>query len=382
MTTPSATSNQAIIDRQYMSRALQWAARGLNTTSPNPRVGCLIVHHEQIVGEGFHVKAGEGHAEVNALKQAGNLAQGATAYVTLEPCSHYGRTPPCSDGLIEAGIQRVVCAMTDPNPAVSGRGIQKLRDAGIEVVSGVLESEARQLNPGFIKRMEKGLPFVRLKLAMSIDGRTAMQSGESQWITGPAARQDVQRLRARSCAIITGVDSVLMDDSALTVRPEELGDDLPSSAISDIRQPLRVVLDSHARLPERARILSQPGVTLLARRAEAAYGYAAEQMIVPAGVNDQGLDLHNVLQQLSAMQCNEVLVETGATLAGALVAQGLVDELVVYIAPTLLGSEARPLLNLPLQKMAEQIRLRITDTRMVGSDVRLTLIPEQTVSIK
>lgn len=356
--------------QQYMARAIELAKRGLYTTDPNPRVGCVIVKDGQVIGEGFHRKAGEGHAEVNALAMAGDKAKGATAYVTLEPCSHFGRTPPCSDGLIKAGIRHVVCAMKDPNPQVSGQGFAKLVEAGIDVTLGVLEDQARALNPGFIKRMESGMPFVRLKMAASLDGRTAMQSGESQWITGPAARQDVQRLRARSSAIVTGIESIKQDDSSLTVRAEELG--LEKDWADEIaqRQPLRVVLDSKGQISKDAKILQQPGTTLVAVR----HGVQLHGLeTLPLNHDEQGLDLTALLKELALRQCNEVLVETGATLAGEFVRQGLVDEMVLYMAPCLLGSDARGLINWPMTTMAEKQTLNILDNRMVGQDIRLTL---------
>jgi diaminohydroxyphosphoribosylaminopyrimidine deaminase/5-amino-6-(5-phosphoribosylamino)uracil reductase len=364
------------LDHQYMGRALVLARRGLYTTDPNPRVGCVLVRDGVVVGEGWHVRAGEGHAEVNALRQAGERALGATAYVTLEPCSHHGRTPPCADTLVNAGIARMVCAMVDPNPAVAGRGLERLRSAGVEVHSGLLEAQARALNPGFIKRMEQGRPWVRLKLAMSLDGRTAMATGESQWITGPAARADVQRLRARSSAILTGIDSVLHDDSSLTVRADELGL-APVQAEQIVqRQPLRVVLDSQLRLPPTAKLLSQPGRTLVVTLAQdetrAAALRAAGAEVVRRDDRER-IDLAGVIEYLAqAEQCNELLVECGARLAGAFVAAGLVDELVVYMAPKLLGSAARPLLELPLERMAQQVPLELVELRHLGADLRLT----------
>jgi len=355
----------------YMARAITLAKRGLYTTDPNPRVGCVLVKDGVIVGEGYHVRAGEGHAEVNALAQAQEQAQGATAYVTLEPCSHFGRTPPCSDGLIKAGVAKVVCAMTDPNPQVSGRGFEKVRAAGIEVIQGVLEDEARALNPGFVKRMETGMPFVRLKMASSLDGRTAMASGESQWITGSGARQDVQRLRARSSAIVTGIESILMDDSALTVREAELGLDKAVSELVSQKQPLRVVLDSKGRMPQRAKILQQPGTTIIAVK----HGVQLHLPVETLALNhdQRGLDLDALLKELAFRGCNEVLVETGATLAGQFVAQGLVDEMVLYMAPCFMGSNARPTLALPFEKMSDKINVKIKDSRMVGEDIKLTL---------
>ncbi|WP_036230648.1 bifunctional diaminohydroxyphosphoribosylaminopyrimidine deaminase/5-amino-6-(5-phosphoribosylamino)uracil reductase RibD [Marinobacterium jannaschii] len=372
----------SLADREFMARAIRLARQGLYTTAPNPRVGCVLVKDGEVVGEGFHLRAGEGHAEVNALAVAGDNASGATAYVTLEPCSHYGRTPPCAEGLVKAGISRMVCAMVDPNPRVSGRGLNILKEAGIEVASGLLETEARALNPGFIKRMESGLPFVRSKSALSLDGRTAMQSGESQWITGPAARSDVQKLRARSSAIVTGVDSILHDDSSLTLREAELG--LVNAAEVVKRQPLRIVVDSGLRMPATARILSQPGRTLIAtcnndqaRQAELKAA-GAEILLLP--VREQRVDLKALLKYLAEQEeCNELLVEAGATLTGAFVAAQLLDEIVLYMAPTLLGSAARPLFELPLEQMQQQYRLTLQDSRMVGQDIRLTLVPRAAV---
>jgi diaminohydroxyphosphoribosylaminopyrimidine deaminase/5-amino-6-(5-phosphoribosylamino)uracil reductase len=356
-------------DYQCMAEAIRLARCGVYSTDPNPRVGCLIVKNNTVVGRGYHIRAGEGHAEVNALREAGDEARGATAYVTLEPCSHFGRTPPCAQALIDAGLARVVSAMQDPNPSVAGRGLGMLKAAGISTEVGLLETQSRALNPGFIKRMETGKPFVRVKLAMSLDGRTAMNSGESQWITGAAARGDVQRLRACSSAIITGIESVLLDDPALTVRDVDLADEN-----GFIRQPLRVVLDSHARLLRSASIIQQSGRTVQVvtqEEATASAGFECEQLVMPA--SPQGIDLPALLNYLAKQeQCNEVLVETGARLAGAFIQAQLVDELVVYMAPTLLGSQARPLVDLPLSEMQEQQRLILADVRHLGEDVRLT----------
>lgn len=368
----------SVADQEYMARAIRLARNGLYTTQPNPRVGCVLVNGDEIVGEGFHFRAGEGHAEVNALAMAGEKAQGATAYVTLEPCSHFGRTPPCAEGLINAGVARVVSAMVDPNPQVSGRGIKMLRDAGIAAESGLLEAEARALNPGFIKRMESGLPFVRLKMATSLDGRTAMASGESKWITGPAARSDVQKLRAQSSAVVTGIESILKDDSALTVRADQLELDNADEIVK--QQPLRVVLDSGLRMPLKASILSQPGRTLIVTVSEDADKIAAlkntgaEIAIMPA--QDGRVDLKALLQMLAEQeQCNELLIETGATLAGAFIQQELVDEIYLYMAMKLLGSEARPAFQLPFTTMAQQIKLQQTDMAMLKDDMRLILKP-------
>ncbi|ROZ80200.1 bifunctional diaminohydroxyphosphoribosylaminopyrimidine deaminase/5-amino-6-(5-phosphoribosylamino)uracil reductase RibD [Pseudomonas neustonica] len=361
-----------------MSRALTLAARGLYTTEPNPRVGCVLVKGEQVVGEGWHVQAGEGHAEVNALAQAGEQARGATAYVTLEPCSHVGKTPPCADALIAAGVSRVVAAMQDPNPLVAGNGLQRLRDAGIEVTCGLLEEQARELNPGFIKRMQLGLPWVRVKLAMSLDGRTAMASGESKWITGPAARADVQRLRARSGAVISGADSVLLDDSALTVRASELGlsDEEASAAVQ--RQPLRVLIDSLRRVPLEQRFFRESGPTLVistsAEQAAESYQSIGSELLALPG-DDGKVDLPTVLRTLAERGCNEVLVEAGAALSGAFWRAGLVDELIVYMAPRLLGSQARPLMQLPFESMSEAMDVAVSDMRAIGQDWRITARP-------
>lgn len=356
-------------DIAYMEEAIQLARQGLYTTHPNPRVGCVLAKDGNIIGRGFHLRAGEGHAEVNALNEAGEAARGATAYVTLEPCSHYGRTPPCAEGLIGAGVTRVVSAMQDPNPEVAGRGIQLLQQAGIDCSVGLMEMQSRDLNPGFIKRMETGMPWVRVKLAMSLDGRTAMQSGESQWITGATARQDVQRLRAQSSAIITGIGTILMDDSSLTVREGELGLDNAAEIVK--QQPLRVVLDTEGQMSPDAKILKQPGRTLWVTCGERDMPHA--EVLAAQQAVDGRIDLHWLLRYLAASeQTNEVLIEAGAQLAGAFLEAQLVDELVVYMAPTLLGSAARPLLQLPLDKMEQQKRLIMTDLLQLGDDLRLT----------
>ncbi|WGI26655.1 bifunctional diaminohydroxyphosphoribosylaminopyrimidine deaminase/5-amino-6-(5-phosphoribosylamino)uracil reductase RibD [Halomonas alkaliantarctica] len=378
----SADFSQA--DHRYMARALQLAQKGLYTTDPNPRVGCVIVRDEQIVGEGFHLRAGEPHAEIHALKDAAEQAQGATAYVTLEPCSHIGRTGPCAVALKEAKVARVVIAMVDPNPQVSGRGIRLLEEAGIDVAVGLLESDARALNPGFIARMTTKRPFVRLKMAMSLDGRTAMGSGESQWITGPEARSQVQRLRARSSAILSGVESLIMDDSRLTLRTDQLQLENADEVVR--RQPLRVILDTHLRLPLAAACLSEPGRTLvittpdhLEEKSERLTAAGAEVHVLPAG-SDGRIDLVAMLQWLAENeQVNELLVETGATLAGAMLDAALIDELQLFVAPTLLGGEARPLFALPgLSRMADQRRLTIHDMRAVGRDWRIIASPQAT----
>ena len=365
-------------DRSWMSRALMLAERGLYTTEPNPRVGCVLVADGEVVGEGWHVRAGEGHAEVNALAQAGERARGATAYVTLEPCSHFGKTPPCADALIKAGVSRMVAAMQDPNPQVAGNGLQRLREAGIAVECGLLEEQARALNPGFIKRMQQGLPWVRVKLAMSLDGRTAMASGESKWITGPAARADVQRLRARSGAVVSGADSVLLDDSALTVRASELGLPSDEAAAAAERQPLRVLVDSLRRVPLEQRFFREAGPSLVistsAEQAADDYLAAGSELLAVPGA-DGKVDLQAVLQILAERGCNEVLVEAGAGLSGAFWRAGLVDELIVYMAPRLLGSQARPLMQLPFESMSEAMDVAVTDMRAIGQDWRITARP-------
>ena len=365
-------------DTEYMRRALQLAHLGLYSTSPNPRVGCVIVKDGQIVGEGWHQKAGEPHAEINALRMAGPSSEGATAYVTLEPCSHYGRTPPCADALIKAGVARVVGACSDPNPSVAGRGYQRIRDAGIKVTETCLTDEAETLNIGFMKRMRTGRPYVRIKLAQSLDGRTAMASGESQWITGAQARQDVQKLRARSCAVITGADSVLIDNPSMTVRPAESGIEQEARLW---RQPLRVLIDGRQRVSAEAKLFAQAGDILIAtngtRPSNNAIQRAEELGTLDYWHSDgqQKVNLPALLDELGQRGCNEVLVESGAQLAGAFVEQGLVDELVLYCAPTLLGSDARPLMTLPLTQMKEQVRWQWQDVTPMGDDLRLTLTP-------
>lgn len=362
-------------DHDFMARAIELAWRGLYTTEPNPRVGCVLVKHGRIIAEGYHQKAGEAHAEINALRAAGEEARGCIAYVTLEPCSHYGRTPPCADALIKAQVSEVVIGMVDPNPQVSGNGIRKLEAAGIIVRSGLMEALARELNPGFIKRMETGRPFVRIKMAASLDGRTAMASGESQWITGPLARQDVQRLRARSSAIVTGVGSVLKDDSALNLRAAELNLDNAEAIVA--RQPLRVVLDSAGRMPEQAKMLGLAGQTLIvSRQVQPDYVERLDHVewLQQSG-NGAGIDLPALLDALGQRGVNELLVETGATLAGAFIEARLADELVIYQAMKLMGSEGLPLFRLPLDTMRQQIGLKLLDQRMVGSDQKLTLQP-------
>ena len=357
-------------DSRYMALALQLARRGWYTTHPNPRVGCVIVRDGQIVGEGWHERAGEPHAEVHALRMAGEAARSADVYVTLEPCSHFGRTPPCANALVQAGVKRVVAAMVDPNPQVAGNGLRILQAAGIATASGLLESEARALNVGFIKRMTNNRPFVRLKMAMSLDGRTAMASGESVWITGEAARRDVQFLRAQAGAVLTGIGTVLADDPSLNVRltAAELG------IQGTVRQPLRVVLDSQLRFPLTAKLLDSPDTLLIYTCSQNAAKIAQLQAL---GVKirpfaGEQLVLTDVLDALAQDGITEVHLEAGATLTGAFVAQGLVDELVLYVAPHLMGSDARALFNLPFTRMNQRLALQISDMRAVGHDWRIT----------
>lgn len=364
----------ALDDARWMAQAIQLAARGLYSTSPNPRVGCVLVRERKLLAEGWHQRAGESHAEVNALAACDN-PRGATAYVSLEPCSHHGKTPPCADALIEAGVSRVVVAMQDPNPEVAGKGIQRLREAGIAVDVGLQEGEAQALNRGFCQRMRTGRPRVFAKLAMSLDGRTAMASGASQWITGPQARADVQRLRASSCAIVSGVETVITDNASLTVRPGEAGID-PALC----RQPLRVIVDSSLRTAPSAALFAGGGpVLMVAARNDperrAALEAVGVEVMLLAG-DDGRVDLRALLQELGRRQCNEVMVEAGATLSGAFLQRGLLDALTVYMAPTLLGSHARALLSLPLDSMHQQQRLKIEGIRAVGDDWRIDALVE------
>ena len=360
-----------------MAEAVALARRGWYSASPNPRVGCVLVRDNQVVGEGWHRRAGEAHAEIEALRAAAINAggAGATCYVTLEPCAHTGRTAPCAEALIAAGIVRVVYGMEDPNPQVAGQGLARLRAAGIEVTGPVAEEDCLALNPGFVQRMLKGRPRVTCKLAMSLDGRTAMASGESRWITGRRAREDVQRLRAASCAIVTGIDTVLLDKASLTVRRE----DWPEAPADEIRQPLRVVLDSRCRLPVDAPLLHQGGPVLLVHTAEAsvpAYPTGVETLVLATNKVGQ-LDLAALLLELGRRGCNEVMVEAGAKLAGSFLRLGLLDKMVIYMAGKLLGSEARPLFDLPIQRMTGQLPLRIEDIRAVGDDFRITARPDK-----
>lgn len=355
-------------DYRHMSHALQLARRGQYSCHPNPRVGCVITQGEQVVGSGWHAVTGGPHAEIEALRVAGGRARGATAYVTLEPCVHQGRTPPCTDALVSAGLKRVVVAMEDPNPRVAGQGLASLRAAGLAVECGLLGEDAAALNAGFVSRMTRGRPRTVLKLAASLDGRTAMASGESQWITGPAARGDVQRLRAASSAVLTGVGTVISDDPSLNVRDTTLD--------TGGRQPLRVIVDSRLRTPPDARMLRLSGKTLIAG---ATGESAARKVLEGAGArvelfaDHQGkVDMARLLARLGELECNDVLVETGARLGGVMVAAGLIDELVLYLAPHLMGTEARGLVELTgLSSMADRVQLTITDVRQIGPDLRI-----------
>lgn len=360
------------IDLKYMQRALSLAQKGRYTTSPNPCVGCVLVKDNLIVGEGYHVKAGEPHAERNALANAGDV-RGGTAYVTLEPCSHYGRTPPCADGLIESGVERVVVAMQDPNPQVAGTGIKKLQQAGIEVNVGLLEQEARALNKGFIQRMTQNKPYVSIKLAASLDGRTAMASGESKWITGPEARADVQKMRASSCAVLTGIGTIMADDPSLNVRLSMV--DLESDlAAESVRQPLRVVLDTQLSIPATSKILTHVGDTLIitcsnnVERKAAIESMGGEVLVLGTTT----IDLSDVLDILAQRQINQLMVEAGSTLAAAFLEQGLLDELVLYQAPSIMGDMAKGLFHLPeLTHMKDKIKLQFSEIERVGEDLKI-----------
>lgn len=348
-----------------MAQALRLAERGLYSTTPNPRVGCVIVRDGRVVGEGWHERAGEPHAEVHALNRAGEAALGATVYVTLEPCSHYGRTPPCAGALIKAGVARVVVAMRDPNPMVSGQGIAMLELAGIPTACGVLENEARELNAGFISRMERGRPWLRLKVAATLDGKTALNNGISQWITGPDARRDAHRLRARSCAMLTGIGTLLADDPALNVREIETS-----------RQPLKVVVDARLDMPPSAKMLQGAKVLVVtgcedAARIRPLQAAGAEVLVLPL---QQGrIDLAELLRELGKRGLNEVMVEAGKGLNGALLQASLVDELVMYLAPMLFGDRARGMFDLPeIEAMEQRQELIIRDVRMIGRDLRVT----------
>ncbi|MBA6351714.1 MULTISPECIES: bifunctional diaminohydroxyphosphoribosylaminopyrimidine deaminase/5-amino-6-(5-phosphoribosylamino)uracil reductase RibD [unclassified Colwellia] len=365
-------------DYRFMQRAIMLAKQGHFTTSPNPRVGCVLVKDGEIVGEGFHQKAGEGHAEVNALAMAGKNAQGATAYVTLEPCSHYGLTPPCAKGLILAGIKHVIAAMVDPNPKVAGNGLKMLAQAEISSQHGLLRQAAEDLNVGFIKQMTTGLPYVRCKLAASLDGKTAMKNGESKWITSPQARQDVQRLRAQSCAIISGADSILTDNAKMTVRWSELGELKASYQKEDVRQPIRVIIDTKNRLTPNLALFNEHSPIILIRRTIEnihQWPHFVRQVVLPVVntlANEQQIDLHALLQYLAKLNLNDVLIESGARLAGAFIEKNLVDELILYQAPKLMGADSKSLVNMTsIESLSQAKELNIIDLRMIGKDIRI-----------
>ncbi len=360
---------------EYMQHAIRLAQKGLYTTDPNPAVGCVIVKNDKIIGEGWHRRAGEAHAEVNALNQAGSQAKGATVFVTLEPCSHTGRTPPCANALINAGVKKVVAAMHDPNPLVAGCGLKKLQDAGIEVESGLLALQAGELNPGFIKRMEAGRPFVRVKLAMSLDGRTAMASGESRWISSEASRNDVQRLRAESSAILTGIETVLADDPSMNVRMSAA-----ELKVDQVRQPKRIVLDSQLRIPSNAKIVSIDGQCIVYTTVYVdnrdSYPFIIEQCAALHDVQGGKIDLQFLMRDLAKKEINLLHVEAGSVLCGALLKNDLVDEIIIYMAPHIMGDRAKGLFHLPeLNQMKDRISLKIKELRAIGNDIRITALP-------
>ena len=366
----------------YMRRAIDLAGNAINT-SPNPRVGCVLVINQEIVGEGWHVALGEAHAEVMALEQAGDRAKTSIAFVSLEPCSHTGRTGPCSDALIKAGVSQVVIACIDPNVEVAGKGVEKLIAAGIPVTQLTdFDSLARAVTPGYFKKREQGIPYVRCKLAMSLDGRTALANGESKWISGQQSRSDVQRLRAESSAVITGIETVLADDPSLNVRIGDLNltqEDLARNEKALSKQPLRVILDSHLRTPTEAKILSLPGEVKVFSidTPGTAKNLASNVEYVQAAASGKRVSLHSVLESLASdFACTEVLVEAGATLSTAFIKAGLVDELIVYIAPKLLGSDARSLLNIAgIESMSDSLNFEITDLQQIDCDIRVVLKP-------
>ncbi len=358
------TQRMNTADYQHMAQALQLARRGLYTTSPNPRVGCVIVRDEKVIGSGWHERAGGPHAEVLALREASAAARGATLYVTLEPCHHHGRTPPCDQAVIAAGVERVVVAMSDPDPRTSGAGIDALRAAGIAVDVGVMESEARELNIGFISRLQRGRPWTRMKIAASLDGRTALLNGDSQWITGAPARRDGHHWRARACAVLTGIGTVRADDPQMTVRE-----------IETTRQPLRIVVDSKLEISPQAKIL-QGGAALIVcavddqNKKARLLSIGAEVLTLP---DTQGkVDLQALLMELGRRGINELHIEAGAKLNGALIAANCVDELLMYFAPVLLGDAARGIADLPqIQSLRDKRKLKITETRTIGDDIRI-----------
>ncbi|WP_439328278.1 bifunctional diaminohydroxyphosphoribosylaminopyrimidine deaminase/5-amino-6-(5-phosphoribosylamino)uracil reductase RibD [Lonepinella sp. BR2357] len=360
-------------DHQFMQLALDLAERGRFTTSPNPSVGCVLVKQGQIVGQGFHFKAGEPHAEVMALRQAGEQAKHATAYVTLEPCSHYGRTPPCAKGLIEAGVSKVIAAMLDPNPQVAGRGLQMLQQAGIETAVGLLQEKAERLNQGFLHRMRTGLPFVQLKLAMSLDGRTAMANGESKWITGELARADVQQERAKSSAILSTAATVLADDPSLNVRWAQLPTAIQQEyAIENVRQPVRIIWDFQHRVsPTHQLFNTDSPVWLVSDKARDLADFPDFCQHIQLEIKENQTALSALMQALGERQINSLWVECGATFAGALIEQNVVNELLVYIAPKLLGDQARGLCKLPhVQQLAQAPQWQLQSVEQLGEDLK------------
>ena len=358
-------------DLEFMTQAIALAKQGRYTTTPNPNVGCVIAKDGAVIGEGYHIEAGGPHAEIHALAQAGSNAEGATAYVTLEPCSHYGRTPPCSEALIKAGVSRVVAAMVDPNPEVAGRGLKMLADAGIETASGLLKQEAEALNLGFLKRMRTGLPFVRCKLAASLDGKTALSNGESKWITSSEARKEVQDIRAQSCVVLSGADTVLIDDAKLNVRQSELNNPL---AQQSNRQPVRVIIDSQNRLTPELVLFQQESKIIIARTEldnSHAWPHFVEQIVIDS--KNAKVDLSALMAELGSRGFNLVLLEAGATLAGEMFSQNLVDELVLFMAPKLMGNASKSLLNLPtFESMSQVPELVMSEVKQIGQDICLT----------
>ncbi len=359
-------------DEMYMARAIELAKKGRFTTTPNPNVGCVLVKDNHIIGEGFHQLAGQGHAEVNALAVAGENAKGATAYVTLEPCSHYGRTPPCAEGLKAAGVVKVIAAMVDTNPQVAGKGLKILSDAGIEVAFGLLEQQARALNLGFFKRMEQGLPYVTCKMAASIDGKTALKNGQSKWITGSAARQDVQLHRAQSCAILTGADTVITDDAKLNVRLSELPQALPTEL--PLRQPVRVIIDSQNRLtPELAVFNIESEIIIFTTKVDKSTQWPHFVRHIEVPQQNNKVNLTSVLAHLAKLQFNHVYLEAGATLAGKMTELNLIDEYIFYLAPKLMGGDAKSLVNFaPLTDMQNTVNLTFKECVKIGDDLRIT----------
>lgn len=374
------------LDRRHMEQALGLAARGKYTTTPNPCVGAVIVNNGVIVGQGWHQKAGEPHAEIFALDEAGEQSKGATVYVTLEPCSFTGRTGPCCDALIEAGVARVVCAMQDPNPKVAGQGIERIRKAGIDVGVGLLEDQAESLNKGFIKRMKEGIPFVRLKAASSLDGRSAMASGESQWITSEASRNDAQRLRAESCAIVTGIDTLLIDNPRYTVREESLGQGVkrqPELWVCDSRLRIDLELSALKQIDKLGRVIviatTQSAIDSQQDKVDQLHKLGAVVLACDVGLDEAGagrLDLKQLMVAMNNRQINEVLVESGPTLTASFLSEMLIDEIVWYVAPKVLGADAKPVFDLSFDSLVDTMQMSITSLKSCGPDIKLVLNPE------